>query len=111
MFLYVNIPKLHSHPIPQIAWYLQIKDRIPQSKRPTDKMTTAEIGEMYRTNKFLCDTCNKELGKCNFTLEEHILHLINPMILWTCKNCLFDDMKNGRVIASLSKISNSKKKN
>lgn len=103
MFLYVNIPKLHSHPIPQIAWYLQIKDRIPQSKRPTDKMTTAEIGEMYRTNKFLCDTCNKELGKCNFTLEEHILHLINPMILWTCKNCLFDDMKNGRVIASLSK--------
>ena len=101
MFLYVNIPKLHSHPIPQIAWYLQIKDRIPQSKRPTDKMTTAEIGKIYRNNKFLCDTCSKELGKCNFTLEEHILHLINPMIIWTCEDCLIDDMKKGRVIASL----------
>ena len=99
----MNIPKLHSDPIQQIAWYLQIKDKIPKSKRPIDKMTTAEIGKIYRNNKFLCDTCSKELGKCNFTLEEHILHLINPMIIWTCEDCLIDDMKNDRIIASMSR--------
>ncbi|HET8794611.1 MAG TPA: hypothetical protein VFM31_12510, partial [Nitrososphaeraceae archaeon] len=49
-----------------------------------------------------CDTCTKELGKCNFTLEEHILHLINPMVLWTCEDCLMEDMRNDRVIASMS---------
>jgi hypothetical protein len=98
----LSIPKVYSTPIPQIAWYLQIKDKIPRSKRRIDKMTTAEIGEMYRNKKFLCDTCSKELGKCNFTLEEHILHLINPMVLWTCEDCLMEDMRNDRVIASMS---------
>lgn len=91
---------LASESIPQIAWYLQIKDEMPHSKRPIDKMTTAEIVDMYEQKNFLCDTCGKELGKCDFSLQDHVIHLINPMILWSCEDCLINDVKNSRIIGS-----------
>ncbi len=87
-------------PIKQEAWYLQIKDEIPHSKRPIDKMSIADVLHMYRERKFVCDTCGKELGKIDFPLEEHIAHMINPIILWSCEDCIMSDIKNGRVIAA-----------
>jgi hypothetical protein len=89
-------------PIKQDAWYFQIKDEIPHSKRPIDKKPIAEILQMYRGRKFLCDTCGKELiGKIDFSIEDHIAHMINPIILWSCEDCIImSDIKNGRVIAA-----------
>ena len=87
--------------IKQEAWYLQIKDKICSSKRPIDKMPIAKILQMYEQRAFLCDTCGKELGRTDFSLEDHIAHMINPLILWSCEDCLMDDMKNGRVIGAI----------
>jgi hypothetical protein len=88
-------------PIKQDAWYFQIKDEIPHSKRPIDKKPIAEILQMYRARKFLCDTCGKELiGKIDFSIEDHIAHMINPIILWSCEDCIMSDIKNGRVVAA-----------
>jgi hypothetical protein len=87
-------------PIKQEAWYLQIKDVIRYSKRQMDKMPIAEILQMYRARKFLCDTCGKELDKVNFSIEDHIAHMINPVILWSCEDCIMSDIKNRRVIAA-----------
>lgn len=92
---------LSIEPIKQEAWYLQIKDQIVSSKRSIDKMPIAVILHMYKHKKFLCDTCGKELGRIDFSLDDHIAHLVNPLILWSCEECLVDDMKNHRVIAEL----------
>jgi len=87
-------------PVKQQAWYLQIKEKIASSKRPIDKMSIAEVFKMYENQTFFCDTCGKHLGKRDFSLEDHIIHLINPIILWSCDDCLIDDMKEGRIIGS-----------
>lgn len=58
---YIYMDKLFLEPIRQETWYLQIKDEISHSKRPIDKMSIAEILQMYRERKFLCDTCGKQL--------------------------------------------------
>lgn len=94
------ISNLHFQPIKQEAWYLQIKDEIQTSKRPIDKMSIAEILKMYENKKYLCDTCNKELGKNEFTLNDHIAHLINPIIHWSCEDCIIKDMKQGNIIGA-----------
>jgi hypothetical protein len=91
---------LLGEPIKQQAWYLQIKDEIHYSKRQMDKMPIAEILQMYRARKFLCDTCGKELDKVDFSIEDHIAHMINPIILWSCEDCIMSDIKNRRVIAA-----------
>lgn len=94
------IPQLHCKPIKQQSWYLQIKDTIQNSKRPIDKMSIAEIRKMYEDNNFVCDTCGKKFEKDNFTLEEHITHLINPIVLWSCEDCIMTDLKQGNIIGS-----------
>lgn len=94
------IANLHFQPIKQEAWYLQIKDEIQTSKRLIDKMSIAEILKMYQNKKYLCDTCNKELGKNEFTLDDHIAHLINPIIYWNCEDCIITDIKNGKIFAT-----------
>ena len=92
---------LSLEPIKQEAWHLQLKDKRQSGKRPIDKMSTAQVLQMYRERKFLCDTCGKELvGRVDFSLEDHIVHLINPIMLWSCEDCIMDDYKNGRVIAT-----------
>lgn len=63
-----------------------------------DEMSISQILQLYKERSFLCDTCGKNLDKNNFSLEDHIAHLINPTILWGCDNCLIDDLKHGRVI-------------
>ena len=92
--------ELRFEPIEQEAWYLQIKDELPTSKRTIDKMSIAEILTMYDNKKFLCDTCDKELGKYSFSLEDHIAHMINPIIVWSCEDCLMRDVKQGNIIGS-----------
>ncbi len=93
--------ELFFKPIKQEAWYLQIKDKIPNSKRPIDKMSIKQINQMYENKKFLCDDCGKELEKPNnIPLEDHIIHLINPIVLWSCEDCILKCEKEGRVIAS-----------
>ncbi len=97
-----NIPKIHVKSIPQVAWYLQIKERVARSNRTIDKMSINDIAGMYRNGNLLCDTCGKTLGRFDFTLEQHIIHLINPSFVWSCEDCILDDMKNGRIISQIS---------
>ncbi len=92
--------ELHLEPIKQEAWHKQIKGEIEASKRPIDKMSIAEINQMYEQKKFLCDDCGKELERSDVSLEEHITHLINPIVLWSCDDCIIKCMKNGSVIAA-----------
>jgi hypothetical protein len=92
--------QLFSIPIKQQAWYLQIKDKIAESKRPLDKMSIAQISEIYRQRRFLCDKCGKELQNSKkISLEEHVIHLINPSTQWACEDCFQSDLKKGRIIA------------
>ena len=63
-------------------------------------MSVAEIRKMYQDNAFVCDTCGHGFTKNNFTLEEHITHLINPIVLWSCEDCILKDMKQGNIIGA-----------
>lgn len=98
---------LFSKPITQISWYIQIKDKFNSSNRTIDNMNLNQIGMMYREGNFFCDTCGKKLDKCSFSIEDHILHLLNPMILWSCEQCIDSDLKNKRIIASCDQIEES----
>jgi len=98
---------LYSKPIPQISWYIQLKDKFDSSTRTIDRMNLVQIGRMYSEGIFLCDTCGKKLDKCSLSTEEHILHLLNPMVLWSCDDCIISDLKNKRIIASLENTEES----
>jgi hypothetical protein len=89
-------------PIRQEAWYLQIKDEILRSKRPIDSMPIAEVLQMYRERKFVCDTCGKDLvgRSTDISLEDHIAHIINPVVLWSCEDCIMSDINNERVMGA-----------
>lgn len=95
----METPKLFLTPIKQEAWYKQIREEIAISKRPIDKMSVAEISKMHDEQKFLCDTCGKELGKSDVSVKDHVLHLINPSIWWCCEDCYQSDLRNDRIIA------------
>jgi hypothetical protein len=95
-----EIPELFLEPTKQEAWHLQLKDKRFSSKRSIDKMSIAQILRMYEERKFLCDTCGKELGLTEFSLIDHTIHLINPLILWSCEDCIIFDIKNGNMIAA-----------
>ena len=94
------IAALHIKPQKQEAWYLQIKNEIQTNKRTIDKMSIKEINQMYEQKKILCDDCGKELEKSNIPLDDHISHLINPRVIWSCEDCIIKCVKDGRVIAS-----------
>jgi hypothetical protein len=97
------IPQLFlGEPIKEEAWHLQLKDKRLSGKRPIDKMSIAQVLQMYEERKFVCDTCGKELGRTEFSLIDHTLHLINPLIFWSCEDCIISDIKNGNVIAATS---------
>jgi len=100
----MEAPKLSMEPIPQIAWYLQIKDEMPKSKRPLDKMPIAQIKEMYEAGFIQCDMCGKKLKitSCKYNLTEHIIHLINPHTFWSCEGCYLQDKREGRIIAEVA---------
>lgn len=89
-----------AEPVKQEPWYLQIRSNIVKSNRPIDKMTIAELYKMYREEKFLCDDCGNPL-KLGWqpTLEEHIIHIINPLTGWACGDCMDQMRKEGRILA------------
>lgn len=93
------LPDLFSEPLKQEAWYKQVVQDISTSKRPIDKMSIAEVRNMYQQHMFLCDSCGKALLRGDFTLEEHIIHMINPSYHWSCEDCFQDDLRNNRIIA------------
>jgi hypothetical protein len=96
----VQPPVLFSKPIKQESWYLQIKEKIGKSKRPIDNMSVAQVRQIYIDRQFLCDLCGKILqNPSNISLEEHILHLINPSVEWSCEDCFQSDLRNGRILA------------
>ncbi len=101
---------LFSKSIPQKSWRQQIQDKFNLSNRVIDNMNLGQIGTMYREGSFLCDTCGKKLDKCNLSTQEHILHLINPMIIWSCEDCIISDIKNKRIISSTENYEESWKK-
>jgi hypothetical protein len=107
----VKIYELTWIPAKEEPWYLQIKDEIPKSERPIDNMSTKQIRKMYMYNVFLCDSCGKEFDKTNFTLKEHILHLIDPLYYWSCENCFQQDLREGRVIAMENELVPKKDQN
>ena len=61
-------------------------------------MSLSEIREMYSLKKFACDSCGKDLEECNLSLEDHMIHLINPLVLWKCKSCLSRSIKQNKII-------------
>lgn len=63
-------------------------------------MSIKEINQMYEQKKFLCDDYGKELEKSDILIEDHVSHLINPRIIWSCEDCIIKCIKNGDVIAS-----------
>jgi len=86
----------------QAPWIEQRKTLIDEYHaqiKPIDRMSFAEISRMYDENNFLCDVCGKKLGKCNYTLKDHIFHLIHPTFQWSCEDCFQDDLRNDRIIA------------
>jgi len=68
--------------------------------RRTDRMTINEIFRLYNQNIIPCDSCEKNIPLTNskLTLEQHVIHAINPRCLWTCEECLQEDIKNKRII-------------
>ena len=92
--------------IPQIAWYSQIAEQIKTSKRIIDTLPIKDISDMYDSKKFICDTCGKSLEKCDFSVSDHVTHLINPSIYWSCEDCINSDIRNGGIFA-MSELSRS----
>jgi hypothetical protein len=72
-------------------------------------MSISEILTMYHTGNFICDKCGNRLRKdeSDPTLEYHIMHMINPRVIWLCESCLQDDIHNGRIIGSIPKKDDS----
>ena len=90
--------ELGMEPIPQIAWWKQ--NDYSKSKRPIDMMPVAEIRKLYDSGFILCDSCGKKMkmSDWNLTPSDHVIHMINRMVHWACKNCVEKDVREGRII-------------
>ncbi len=95
----MDIPELFCKSPVSGSWYSQIKEKIGHSKRPIDKMSIKEINEMYKKGIFNCDSCGNEFDKTDFTLRDHISHLIDPLYYWVCEDCFQSDLRNNHIIA------------
>lgn len=70
-------------------------------KRVIDSMTYSEIYEMYENEDYRCDTCGRPLKEerdLQISAKDHIIHLLNPNIIWSCTDCLSNDFEHDRVI-------------
>lgn len=103
-------PQLTIAPAKKIPFWMIISKDVAQSNyhKPILEYTIRDIATMYEKEEFICDTCGNPLGKINFSLWDHISHLINPLILWSCDNCIEKDRKEGKIIAESSSNSTNK---
>jgi len=92
-------PQLFMEKAPQVAWWKQFD--YSKSIKPMDKMPIAEIVKLYESGFVLCDSCGKKLkiSESKFTLLDHITHLINDKVLWSCEGCYLEDKRTGKIIA------------
>ena len=100
---FMNPVGISSRSIRQECWYKQIQTMMPNSTRLIDKLSISQILNMYHHGNFQCDRCGGMLNRneCDPTLEYHIMHMINPRIIWLCHSCLQDDIHDGRIIGSM----------
>ncbi len=101
------------HEVKQQEWWKQWMEHIdhgikvtgePEYRRTIDRMSVAEISEMYKRGMHPCDTCDRELqlrasDLTTHGLAYHITHVINQHMLVGCDECMYDDYKNGRILA------------
>ncbi len=97
-------PDLFREPVPQVAWWKQ--SDFSKSIRPIDKMPIAEILKMYESGFILCDTCGKKslITECAYTLLDHITHIINPIVLWSCEGCYLECKRKGQIIGETESV-------
>ncbi|TVP41909.1 hypothetical protein [Candidatus Nitrosocosmicus arcticus] len=82
-------------------WYVNHPTYINKGLRIIDDMTYSEIYQMYDNEEFRCDTCGKPLkdeGELDIPVKDHINHLLNPQIIWSCMDCINEDFKKGRIL-------------
>ena len=94
----IFVRQLSIKPKKQQAWHKQIKQELQKNIRTIDRLSIAQIRDMYENKKFLCDTCGAKLDRIDLPIIQHITHMINPRVLWSCDDCIADDFKNNRVI-------------
>ncbi len=90
--------ELNCKAFPQVAWWKQRKN--DKLVKPMDKMPMAEIIKLYESGFVLCDSCGKKLPikECAYTLVDHIIHMINPIVLWSCEGCYLECKRKGEII-------------
>lgn len=74
---------------------------ITKGLRIIDDMTYSEIYQMYEHEDFRCDTCGKSLkdeGDLNISAKDHVVHILNPQIVWSCMDCIEGDFKKGKIL-------------
>jgi hypothetical protein len=87
-------------PIKQQEWWKQIFPHIKECRRAMDRLSIAEIIELYSKNRILCANCGKELDiPPNWEPIHHIINLINPMTGATCDDCMYKLYKTGNILA------------
>ncbi len=93
--------ELITKPPKQVAWHINIHEKMSKSKRIIDSMSQGEIYEMYKNREFICDDCGEKISNTHLLpIDEHIIHLIDPSDYWVCEGCTQKDFHNKNVIAS-----------
>lgn len=88
-------------------WYINNPANVIRKglQRIIDSMTYSEIYEMYDKEDYRCDTCGRPLkddGELHISIKDHVIHLLNPSIIWSCIGCINNDFKKRRVIMTTS---------
>jgi len=93
--------------IPQISWWKQ-RD-YSKSIKPMDKLPLIEIQKLYESGFVLCDSCGKKIkiSDCKYSLVDHITHLINTHVVWTCEGCYLQEKREGKIIVVIPNTDHS----
>jgi len=96
----VEQPLFTKH-IKQQEWWKQIHPKIEKCRKAMDRLSMAEIIELYSRNKILCADCGKEMDITNSEWKpiDHIINLINPSTGSTCDDCMYYLYKTGNILA------------
>ena len=89
-----HVPELIRTPVKQQEWFKQYLEDNHTFIRTIDRLSTAEIADLYERGMFACDKCGKELQINRLNRDDmkiHVLHVINKAILLCCEDCDFED--------------------